>query len=208
MQDKFKFFCGLIVTCLTVFAHAGSIGGYCGKIDTDTLGDASIVGGYTTLDIVPFVDLYFSGSYVSDFDAFETNVGSSFLGELTKRYEIDDFHLVPLEAGVLVEFGLLDLIEIYCGAGFSYYVLPSFSLQSTNSSFEKDVDISNLIGWWGKAGVAIGVPHLKVFAEAKYTSLDTHNIDIDVQTNSFSYKDTIEIDFSNVQLLVGARLEF
>lgn len=208
MHNKIKLFCGLVLIMLTMATQAGSIGGYCGKIDTETLGDASVVGGFTTIDTIPFVDLYFSGAYVSEFDVFEKKVGSSFLGELTQRYEVDDFYLVPLEAGVLVEVGLLDILEVYCGAGFAYYVLPSFSLTSTNSSFEKDVDISNLIGWWGKVGVALGVPHLKVFAEAKYTSLDTHTIDIDVQSDGFTYKDSVEIDFSNVQLLVGARLEF
>lgn len=200
----------LIVALISISAilNAGSLGGFCGVIDTDALGDASVVGGYTTFDVFPFVDLYFSGSYVSNFDVFEEKVKNSFLGELTQRYEVDDFYLAPLEAGILVEIGFIDILEVYCGAGFAYYILPSFTLSSTNSSFEKDVDISNLLGWWGKVGVAIGVPHLKVFAEAKYTSLDTHDINIDVTTNYFSYKDTIEIDFSNVQLLVGARLEF
>lgn len=191
-----------------LFLQAGTIGGFGGAIDTDALGDASVVGAYTTFDALPFVDLYFSGSYVSEFDVFEKKVGSSFLGELTQRYEVDDFYLVPLEAGILVEIGLIDILEVYCGAGFAYYILPSFTLTSSNSSFEKDVDISNLLGWWGKIGVAVGVPHLKVFAEAKYTSLDTHDINIDVTTNYFSYKDTIEVDLSNVQFLVGARLEF
>lgn len=208
MKNKFKpIFCAMLVAC-SLALHAGSFGGYCGTIDTETLGDASVVGGYTTIDTVPFVNLYFGGSYVSKFDVIEEYKGNSFLGELTKRYEIDDFYLVPLEAGVIVEFGVLDLVEVYCGAGVAYYVLPSFTLSSTDSSFETDVDISNLTGWWGKIGVAAGVPNLKVFAEAKYTSLDKHNVDIDVKTDYFDYKDTIEIDFSNVQLLVGARLEF
>lgn len=200
-------FSALIIAC-SISVNAGGIGGYCGTIDTDSLGDASIVGGFLTFDVVPLVDLYFSGGYVSEFDALEKTTSNGFLGELTRRYEVDDFCLVPLEAGLLVEVGLLDLIEIYGGAGFAYYVLPNFSLVSSDSSFETDVDISDLMGWWGKLGIAIGVPNLKVFAEAKYTSLDTHDIDIDVTTDYFSYKDTLEIDFSNVQLLVGARLEF
>lgn len=208
MRTKIKDTLFVALVLLSTISQAGTIGGFCGTIDTDVLGDASIVGGYTTFDAMPFVDLFFSGSYVSEFDVFENKTKNSFLGELTQRYEVDDFYLVPLEAGVLVEIGLIDLLEVYCGAGFAYYILPSFTLSLNNNSIENDVDISNLLGWWGKIGVAVGVPHLKVFAEAKYTSLDAHNVDIDVATDFFVYKDTIEMDFSNFQLLVGARLEF
>ena len=208
MKNKFKSIFGIAIIASTISLNAGSIGAYCGTIDTESLGDASIVGGYTTFETLPFVKLYFGGSYVSKFDVIEKNVNNGLLGELTRHYKIDDFCLVPLEAGLLLELSLLDVLEVYGGAGFSYYVLPRFSLMGSNSSFEKDVEINNLLGWWGKIGIAIGVPHIKVFAEAKYTSLDTHNIDIDVKTDYFNYSDKIEIDFSNVQLLVGARLEF
>ena len=48
MKNKFKSIFGIVIIASTISLNAGSIGGYCGTIDTDTLGDASVVGGYTT----------------------------------------------------------------------------------------------------------------------------------------------------------------
>lgn len=210
MQNKIKNIIVVILIIFSMTAQAITLGGYCGRIDTEALGEASVVGGSLAFDTIPFVDLYFGGAYVSSFDVFKE---SRPLGKLIRycEYEVDDLYLVPLETGVLVEISLLDIIELYCGAGVVVYLHPNFSLSYSyeKEQLEKEVDISNMFGWWGKAGIAVGIPHLKIFAEAKYTSLDTHKVDIDIETAFLGdIHETVEIDMSNVQVLVGARLEF
>jgi len=75
--------------------------------------------------------------------------------------------LIPLEANALLDIGLF-----YGGAGAGYYLFDS--------------DLADETAWFGLAGVSVGTGGVGVFAEAKYTALETKRNEAEVSAKGLA----------------------
>lgn len=203
-------------------ARADSLGAYYGIMDTELLGKGDIVGGVFEFDAMPLVSIQLRGAYADSFEELDDlggmikslNAEYPQLAQLASSYglnshdlEIDDFCIIPLEAGIVAKFSLLGTIGVYAGGGAGYYVVPAFDIISSGG-FSASQDIDNIVGYWGLVGVEAGPPGISLFAEAKYTHIKDGGLEMEIDYLGYKGTLTADINLSGFTYLVGLRLKW
>ena len=190
---------------LTASSYADSLGGFVGTMNTKNLGTGSAVGAIFRLDIAPLVSLELRGAYVDEFDAIgnmETALSELHLGDL----KLDDFCVVPLEIGPVVQISVLDMLGFYVGGGYGYYYIPAFDLMSENG-YSAEESSGSVNGWWAVAGVEAGLPNISLFAEVKYTHI-VDTLETNFEFGGYGFNVHTDLDLSGLSALVGIRLKW
>ena len=199
----------LLITGILIIsspAHADSLGGFMGVMDTVDFGTGQLVGAVFRFDAVPLVSLELRGAYATSFDT---------LRELEKKFELlgfgntelDKFCIVPLEIGAVTRFSLFGIAGFYVGGGPGYYIVPSFDVKSSYGGFSVSEKISNITGWWAAAGVEAGLPNLSIFAEMKYTYI-RDRLKTDFEFGGYEFHIDSRFDMSGISTLIGLRLKW
>lgn len=214
----------LITTAASLITttHAGSVGAYFGKMDTDLMGEGKIVGGFLEFDVLPLTSLQFRAGYADAFKKIalgrinmsnlsdqDRRIAENLFTEInrTDRFQLDDFCIIPLEVGLVGRLSFLGFFGIYGGAGVGYYVIPAFDIIA-EGGFSASENIDDLTGYWLLAGVEAGLPVVSVFAEVKYTRILKDDLEIEIEY--FGHKGTLtaDINLSGFMALIGARIKW
>lgn len=193
---------------LALPAFAGfSIGGFGGIMDTEMLGEGTCYGFQIEAGVEP-VSFLLRGTYAEDFDedyfdviGFDRIIGRDSNGR--HHYDLDDFCLVPIEAGILLRLpeDIIPLFGIYGGAGVGYYYIPEIDIYSHHHRISTTDAVDDLVGFWACAGVELDLSPLHIFAEAKYVDASD---DVGIGWDNYHVKQ--EIDLSGWTCLIGARV--
>ncbi|NCD33608.1 MAG: hypothetical protein EOL87_09380 [Spartobacteria bacterium] len=147
---------------------------------TDGYGAANGGGVELSLSVVPM---------------FRVDLGAARYDDFQDEHRVTKLTVTPLEAGLSFHAPL----GLYAGAGLGYYMLDVES-----QIFGVDVYSDNKLGCYGKAGWSIGIPYISVFAECKYTFVDT-----DISVKGLNSDITFNDDKLNgVSFNVGLTLKF
>lgn len=166
----------------------GSFGLYGAWWDTDDL-DAGYGGGAKLkIAVAGTVALEVRASYIPEFDAEDAS--------------FEDFAVVPVEAGLVVDVPLGEALTLYVGGGGGYYVTPEFESKVADAdSLEPDIDLDDVFGYYGVGGVEINLsPAIALFAEAQYRVVEVDEADID--------DETVEVDLKLTGVAANAGLLF
>ena len=97
---------------------------------------------------------------VSRFSGFQSTDGSPSI----------EAEVTPIEAGMTYNLSKRDGFKIYLGGGGGYYLMEA---TVDAGAGERDADIDNEWGWYGVAGLELGLTGtLQLFAEGMYRSVD------------------------------------
>ncbi len=181
-------------------AFAGfSIGGFGGVMDTELLGEGTYYGGQIEAGVEP-ISFIIRGGVADDFDEFfYDKIG--YKGP--NHYDLDEFCILPLEAGVLLRLpeGILPLIGIYGGGGVGYYYIPAIDIYSHHHRISETDPVDDLVGYWACAGVELDLSPVHVFAEAKYVDA-CDEVGVGWDDHHFTY----EIDLTGWTCILGVRI--
>jgi hypothetical protein len=143
------FAAALVSGLFTVPAQAGSVGVYGAFWDTDDA-DSSWGGGVQLgFDFFKWMELEFHGTYYPDF-------GADILGSSV------DITALPVDGGLKFNFLPDAKVNLYVGAGVSYYFLDM-----------DEAEIDNQTGWYAEGGLSFGEKNFRIFAEALWRVMDT-----------------------------------
>jgi hypothetical protein len=171
-------------------AHAGAIGAYGGKMSTADFGDATAVGVKLEAALIESLCLEIRGGYAFDFDADELL--------------LDEFRMYSGEAGLLLRIPFGEYFSLHAGAGGGYYVMPEFDMMMPDGVVRSS-DIGDAPGAYGLAGVELGAPSFRIFAEAKYLFLQPETVEAEFLQDRYTEIDT---DLSGVTLQAGVVLRW
>lgn len=149
---------------------AGGLGLFGSYWDAD--GDVGMGGGLKLkMEMAPNIALELRGSYLPEWDFDEDETGDA----------MEDFSVIPVEADLVVNFPLGDMLKIYGGAGGGYYVTPEFESDvAIPGSDEPDVDPEDVFGYFALGGVEIALSEqVSLFAEAQYRWVEFDEVEID-----------------------------
>ncbi|MGD9872646.1 MAG: outer membrane beta-barrel protein [Kiritimatiellia bacterium] len=152
-MKKTACFIALALSAASVFA-GGGIGFFGSYWDIDDSDDPAIGGGVKLkTPILPRLFLEIRGSYLVDFVE-----------------GTDDESLIPVEAGLAIDFPLGEQVTLFAGGGGGYYISPEYD----------DVDMDDEVGYYGVAGVEIMLSeYIALFAEAKYTAVEFDGAEVE-----------------------------
>jgi outer membrane protein with beta-barrel domain len=161
--------CAATVLCFAVPSWAGSFGVYGSYWDSDDASSSWGGGVRVGFDFFKWMELEFHGTYFPDF-------GADILGSNV------DITATPVDGGLRFNFLPEKKINVYAGAGASYYFMDA-----------SDGSMDNSTGWYGEAGLEFG-KNSRFFVEAMWREMDT--------TLSFSSFDA-DANFNGVTGQVG-----
>ena len=157
--------CTITALLFTVPSWAGSFGVYGSYWDSSDAGSSWGGGVRVGFDFLKFMQLEFHGTY---FPSFGTDVLGSNV----------DVTATPVDGGIRFDFLPDKKINVYAGAGASYYFMDS-----------KDGSMDNTTGWYGEAGLEFGKTS-RFFAEVMWRKMDTTltigSFDADAQFDGIS----------------------
>ena len=162
----------LCVAAMFLFAvpsWAGSFGVYGSYWDSNDGGSSWGGGVRVGFDFFKWMELEFHGTYFPDF-------GADILGSNV------DITATPVDGGLRFNFLPDKAVNVYAGAGASYYFMDA-----------SDGSMDNSTGWYGEAGLEFGKKS-RFFVEAMWREMDT--------TLSFNSFDA-DADFNGVTGQVG-----
>lgn len=199
----------IIVFCGSVYAeNMFGVGGYFGATSTGDLGDGNVCGLNMDFEVAPFVMARMSFGYMTSFDVEDYDT-DSFIGFIGNEFELDDIDIGSFELGVFFKFDPIDdIFSLYCGAGFAAYYIPDIDIYGRNFREDVALEFDPVVGLWCSAGVEIGHPNFKFFAEVKAAWADNSNVDIVVDNWYLTYYGDVAVDLSNVQVLAGLKIEY
>lgn len=211
LKQASSFAAAAAIAAFASTACAGfSIGAFGGKMDTEMLGKGTVFGAQIEAGVEP-VSFILRGSYADDFDELDFS-GREFAnvrrlahlaGVDLSKAELDEFCIVPIEAGLLLRLpeGILPLVGLYGGGGVGYYYIPAIDIVSNHRRIDETDPVDDLIGYWFCAGAELDLSPLHIFAEAKYVHACD---DVDVGWGGHTIKQ--EIDLTGLTFLIGARI--
>ncbi len=149
-----------------------------------------------TGDLVEWLSLEVRGSYLGAFKPDDD-----------KKY-LEDMKLVPVEADLVFNIPLGDVLKLYAGAGGGYYILPKYTAKTGyGKELDPDLDPQDTWGFFGLGGISIKISQsLSLFGEAKYTALKIKEMKIDGEKVDLSSDNVLglsEIDLSGVGANAG-----
>jgi Outer membrane protein beta-barrel domain len=157
--------CTATVLLFTAPSWAGSIGVYGSYWDSDDASSSWGGGVRMGFDFFKWMELEFHGTYFPDF-------GADILGSSV------DITATPVDGGLRFNFLPEKSVNIYAGAGASYYFMDA-----------SDGSMDNSTGWYGEAGLEFG-KNSRFFVEAMWREMDTtlsiSSIDADANFNGIT----------------------
>ena len=172
-------------------------------LDVDGAGGGGIVGHFRQRGWWAF-ELRLSGYAVGDTRDVEAEDGRRFENDLT-------IVAMPLEANLLFCLPFGDVLSLYGGPGAGYYL---FDGQSNSDLGDRhviyDIEVDDEFGGYALVGLRAQLtPHFGLFAEGKYTWVETS-----IERTSAVWKDIgidwgrEELDFSGFAVNVGMSFTF
>lgn len=167
-------FVAAVLTAVSAFA-GGGIGIFGTYWDADDTDDPAVGGGVKLkAPLMPNFCLELRGSYLVDFDDLS-----------------DEESVIPLEAGLAVEFPLAEQLSLYAGGGAGYYIVPEFEVEAPEMG-SVDMDLDDEIGYYAVAGAELKISeYTSIFAEAKYTMVEFDGVKI--EDEDFDLDDEFEM---------------
>ncbi|MCI0408331.1 MAG: porin family protein [Acidobacteria bacterium] len=141
----------LCVAAMFLFAvpsWAGSFGVYGSYWDSNDASSSWGGGVRMGFDFFKWMELEFHGTYFPDF-------GEEILGSTV------DITATPVDGGLRFNFLPDAKVNVYAGAGASYYFMDA-----------TDASMDNTTGWYGEAGLEFG-KNSRFFVEAMWRVMDT-----------------------------------
>jgi len=161
-----------IATALTAASAlaGGGLGIFGTYWDADDTDDPAIGGGIKLkAPLMPNLCMELRGSYLVEF-----------------ADGTDEESLIPLEAGLVIEFPIAEQLTLYAGGGAGYFISPEYEVDDGMGG-EVDVDLDDEVGYYAVAGAELKLNEsVAIFAEAKYTAVEfdgaeVEGIDVDFE---------------------------
>ena len=140
--------CTATVLCFAVPTWAGSFGVYGSYWDSDDAGSSWGGGVRAGFNFLSWMELEFHGTYFPSFGADVTGTNI-------------DVTALPVDGGLRFNFLKDKPVNIYAGAGASYYFMDA-----------TDIDLDDATGWYAEAGLEFG-KNSHFFVEAMWRAVDT-----------------------------------
>lgn len=138
----------------------GIFGTYWDADDTD---DPAIGGGVKLkAPLMPNLCVELRGSYLVEF-----------------LDDSDEESIIPLEAGLVIEFPVADQLTIFAGGGAGYFISPEYEVDVPGWG-SADLDLDDEVGYYVVAGAELKLNEsVALFAEAKYTAVEFDGAEVD-----------------------------
>lgn len=115
-------------------------------------------------------------------DTFYFGLRGTYYDDVEDVLPVVDFEVIPVDASVGVQTDVNDEVQLYAGAGVTYYFLDA-----------DNADLDDEVGWFLEAGAELRVgPRMAIFGEVLWRSvegtvegddlgeIDTNKVDIDL----------------------------